>query len=114
MLDTNRFYEWQKRADGRDLMEVLNVEEDIKPLAEECLEMGSGVLLIKCGAPGIFYRSADRIRLKQAGTKMGLNAENWANLEGFERSYVPDRVLSGTGGWRYQYCGFPDGSPEWL
>ena len=51
MLDRERFHEWQKRADGRDITEILDVEKDIRPLAEQCMEFGAKVLLIKCGVP---------------------------------------------------------------
>ena len=57
MLDKERFYEWQERASGRDITEILDMEEDVKPLAEQCMDFGAKVLLIKCGAPGMYYRT---------------------------------------------------------
>ena len=59
MLDKERFYEWQERASGRDITEILDMEEDVKPLAEQCMDFGAKVLLIKCGAPGMYYRTTD-------------------------------------------------------
>lgn len=97
MLDRNRFAEWQSRAKGRDITEILNVEADIRPLADRCMELGVKVLLIKCGAPGIYYRTADRETLGQIGGDLMPEPEKWADLEGFERSYVPERIASGTG-----------------
>lgn len=97
MLDRERFQEWQKRAAGRDITEMLNVEEDIRPLADRCMEMGAKILLIKCGAPGIYYQTASGQNLEHVGKKLELAVPQWADLCGFERSYVPDRVLSGTG-----------------
>lgn len=97
MLDRDRFEEWQFRAKGRDITEILHVETDIRPLADQCMELGVKVLLIKCGAPGIYYRTADRETLGQIGGDLIPEPENWADLEGFERSYVPERIASGTG-----------------
>lgn len=97
MLDRKRFEDWQRRAEGRDITEILDVERDIKPLADKCMEYGAKVLLIKCGAPGMYYRTAGRQEILQAGDRIGLNPDSWASGEGFERSYMPDRVLSGTG-----------------
>ena len=77
MADRERYQEWLARAGGRDVTAVLHWEEDIRPLARKVLAMGARNLLIKCGAPGLYYTD---------GT--------W---ELFERSYRPDRVLSGTG-----------------
>jgi hypothetical protein len=58
MLDRERFTEWQKRAEGRDITEILNIEKDVRPLADICMQYGVKVLLIKCGVPGMYYRTA--------------------------------------------------------
>ena len=97
MLDKERFAKWQERAAGRDITEILDVEKDVKPLAEICMSYGAKVLLIKCGAPGIYYKTGDRQTLQGIGDRIALNMDTWADKEGFEISYVPDKVLSGTG-----------------
>lgn len=97
MLDKERFLEWQKRAGKRDITEALDIEKDVKPLAKQCMDMGAKVLLIKCGAPGMYYRTADAASLSRVGRKAGLDAAAWADREGFEKSYEPDCILSGTG-----------------
>lgn len=61
------------------------------------MQFGAKILLIKCGAPGIYYQTADRMTLLKVGQKMELNLAEWADRCGFEKSYVPDRILSGTG-----------------
>lgn len=97
MLDRERFREWQERAAGRDITEILDIEEDVNPLAERCMQMGAKILLIKCGASGIYYQTASRQTLKKVGKKPGLDVLSWADRCGFEKSYVPEQVLSGTG-----------------
>lgn len=97
MMDRERFEEWKKRAAGRDVTKILDVERDIRPLAEQCMEAGAKVLLIKCGAPGMYYRTAGAETLKTVGRNLELDAEKWAEKEGFEKSYVPERILSATG-----------------
>lgn len=97
MLDRERFEEWQQRANGGDITEFLDIKADIRPLAERCMELGAKVLLIKCGAPGIYYRTADEGVLQEIGGNLALEAEEWADMEGFERSYVPEKIVSGTG-----------------
>lgn len=77
MADRPRYAGWLRRAGGGDVTEVLQVETDIRPLAEKVLAMGARNLLIKCGAPGLYF--TDGV------------------TERFERSYRPSRVLSGTG-----------------
>ncbi|MDO4522962.1 MAG: carbohydrate kinase family protein [Eubacteriales bacterium] len=97
MLDPERLAEWKKRAGNKDITEVLDVEKDIRPLADECMRMGAKVLLIKSGAPGIYYRTAKEEVIGQISERLELDAHAWADKEGFELSFVPDVVRSGTG-----------------
>lgn len=97
MLDKERFAEWQTRANGKDITEILDIEKDVKPLADLCMSYGVKVLLIKCGAPGMFYKTASAETLSDISSRIDLYIDAWADKEGFERSYVPDCVLSGTG-----------------
>lgn len=97
MLDKKRYTEWQERAGGRDITEMLNIEKDVKPLGKQCMEFGAKVLLIKCGTPGMYYKTADKRTLMNIGSRAGLDLNSWAGREGFEKSYVPECILSGTG-----------------
>lgn len=97
MLDRKRFDEWQERAAGRDITEILDPDKDIRPLADKCMRLGAKVLLLKCGKPGMYFCSADAKTLGKIGDRIGLDVNSWANKTVFEKSYVPERVLSGTG-----------------
>ncbi len=97
MLDKERFSQWQQRAAGRDITEILDVEKDIKALADRCMELGVKILLMKCGSLGMYYRTADQKALSAISGRAGLQVKEWENQEGFEKSYRPDRILSGSG-----------------
>ncbi len=97
MLDKERFARWQERAAGQDITEILDIEKDVKPLAKQCMEFGAKVLLIKCGTPGMYYCTAGKNALKNVGINAQLDLNGWADQEGFERSYIPEKVVSGTG-----------------
>lgn len=97
MLDGERFKEWQVRAGSKDITEVITLERDVKPLAEKCMSYGAKVLLIKCGVAGIYYCTAGEKSIREIGGNLNLNIDAWAKKEGFEESYVPEQVLSGTG-----------------
>lgn len=98
MLDPGRLEQWQQRANGQDLTEVIDIEQDIVPLAETCMSYGAKVLVIKCGAAGMYYRTTDDSAMfGQIGARLELDPAQWCGMSGFERSYVPERVLSGTG-----------------
>lgn len=96
MIDRERYEIWNKRAAGRDITEVISLEE-VRPLSDRAVSMGAGAVLIKCGAPGIYYRTASAERMKPVCERLGLVVDEWADKEGFERSFVPEQILSGTG-----------------
>ncbi len=97
MIDKERFVSWQQRAGSGDITEILDVEQDIKPLAKQCMAYGAKVLLLKCGSPGMYYCTASEEVLRKVGKNASLDVRKWADKEGFERSFVPEKILSGTG-----------------
>lgn len=98
MLDRPRYEQWQQRAGSQDVALVLDPERDIRPLADACIRLGAKVVLLKCGSPGLYYRTVGKTdRLLELAERTGICAADWTGQEGFEASYVPERVLSGTG-----------------
>lgn len=97
MLDRERYQDWQKRAEGRDITEILSLDEDIRPLAEKSMALGAKVVLLKCGAPGLYYATSSKGKLDKLPPELELDTAAWADREGFEPSYVPDIIRSGTG-----------------
>lgn len=125
MLDRERFDQWQERAAGGDITEILEPETDIRPLAEKCMKLGAKVLLLKCGKTGMYFCSASQDVLSGGvatgagvatvegagtgdagaqsgiaggvGSRVELDVDAWADKVIFEKSYVPEKVLSGTG-----------------
>ena len=82
---------------GGDVTQILDPEEDIRPLAEMCMDMGCQILLIKCGAPGMYFKTADSRHLEPLCSSLEMDPALWGGREIFERSYIPERILSGTG-----------------
>ena len=97
MLDPERFASWKERSGGQDVTTILDVDADIRPLAKMCMELGCKVLLLKCGAPGMYLKTAGREALEKISPAAGLDSSLWADQDFFEKSYVPEKVLSGTG-----------------
>ncbi len=97
MLDRDMYGRIRDRAGNRDFTEALSLEENIIPLAEKCISMGTGILLIKCGVPGMYYCAAAEERLKRISLRIGIDVNEWADKKGFEKSFKPERVLSATG-----------------
>jgi sugar/nucleoside kinase (ribokinase family) len=97
MLDRKKYDRLVEAADGKDLTTIINVQRDVQPLAEAALQMGAKVIMIKCGEPGVYFKTADSEKITAMETKLGFSLTDWANREGFEASYVPERVVSATG-----------------
>jgi len=96
MLDKERYESWQKKADGRDITEVVTMA-DIVPLGQKVMNWGAKVVLIKCGAAGIYYRTAEVSQMEGLCTELNLSLNSWTGKEGVEPSFVPEAVISGTG-----------------
>ncbi len=67
MIDRKRYEDWIKRAEGGDVTRILHAEEDIRPLAEQLIKMGTKVVLIKCGTPGMYFASGNRETVQRIG-----------------------------------------------
>ena len=88
------FYcKWQEKAGGRDVAGILSLEEDVKPLAARALSMGTRCVLLKCGAAGMYLKTAP----EPVWRKFLPEFTGWNDISYFEDSYVPDCILSGTG-----------------
>ena len=97
MLDKDKYHALQKKANGKDVTEVLSIEEDVIPLADRILQMGCKIAVIKCGAAGFYYKTGKKEAFAELEKESGLDYSTFADKEGFEKSYVPDAVISGTG-----------------
>jgi len=97
MLDKEKYDALQNRANGGDITEILSIEEDVVPLAEKILNMGCKFAMVKCGAKGFYYQAKDADAFALLEEESGLDFSSFAGKAGFEKSYVPNAVVSGTG-----------------
>ena len=97
MLDPAKYRALLKKAGNGSLTDVLDPESDVMPLADTLMDMGCKIVLIKCGARGMYYRAAGKKVLKTVGSHIALDTEVWAGQEGFQRSFKAPRILSATG-----------------
>lgn len=97
MLDCPLWEDWCRRSGGGSLTDVIDPETEAMPLARRCLELGAGAVLLKCGAPGLCWCTGDQARLARVSSRVPLEAARWADKEGFQPSFRPERVLSATG-----------------
>lgn len=93
MLDQELYKKWQEKAKGEDIVSILSLSEDVRPLADKVLSWGCGAVLLKCGAAGMYLKTSGKERLRDADPEL----KEWEHTELFEDSFVPERILSGTG-----------------
>lgn len=93
MIDQERYQKWQDMAEGEDIVSILSLKNDVRPLAEKVLSFGCRAILLKCGAAGMYLKTSGKEKILQADPDL----EGWEDIELFEDSFVPDRILSGTG-----------------
>lgn len=96
MLDRKMYARWRETAGDGDIVTAVN-ETDVASLAERLLGYGAKVVLVKCGARGLYLATADGDSLKKVGSGLAENLDGWENVRHFEVSYKPERVLSATG-----------------
>ncbi|MBR4719102.1 MAG: carbohydrate kinase family protein [Lachnospiraceae bacterium] len=97
MLDREKYDRIRRDNPDSDLTGAVDLITDIEPLGEKCLDMGARIVLIKCGEPGMYYRTKSVRDIEKISSRLSLDTKAWANKKGFEKSYRPERVLSGTG-----------------
>ena len=97
MLDREKYDQMTRAANGRDLTTMIDVQRDVKPLAEQALRFGAKIVLIKCGEPGIYYQTAGSSALAAVERKLDFPLAGWPDQQGFESSYQPECVVSATG-----------------
>lgn len=92
MLDRQKFD--RLNSLGGDMISYLDMERDVKPLAEKLLALGCGAVLIKCGTAGMYYRTGN---MTEVGERLELDTGIWADKEGFQPCFRAEVVRSATG-----------------
>lgn len=92
MLDRPRYD--RLLAQGGDMIDALDPERDVKPLAECCIQLGCRAVLIKCGTKGLYLQTAD---MTKVGFRLPLDRELWSHRTILQPCFQADCVLSGTG-----------------
>lgn len=95
MLDREKYENLLREAAGGDMTAVLDIQRDVRPLAEQAIRLGAKAVLLKCGKPGLFLLTSEK--MAETGRRLGLDAEAWNSRSIFERSYLVENVVSGTG-----------------
>ncbi|MFC1601271.1 carbohydrate kinase family protein [Candidatus Sumerlaeota bacterium] len=97
----------RKRAIGPnvDILDHMSVNE-VSRLADQMIEMGTGVAMVKCGHRGLYVRTAGAERLAKFGAAKPANLENWANRELWFPVYQEEKFVGALGSGDAAIAGF--------
>ena len=84
-------------AGGGDMTLQEGILQKADELARECLEMGCGAALVKCGLAGMVYRTGRKERIAKIGKNLELDADAWSDQSGMQPCYRAEIVRSATG-----------------
>lgn len=76
---------------------ALSVSRHVRPVADAACGLGCRSLIIKCGAAGFYCRTGGADTLSGVASALCRDVGDMAGRDIFERSYAPERVVSGTG-----------------
>ena len=86
---------WERLNRGGDMTFALDLEGIALPLARKALDLGCRAVLVKCGASGMVYCTAEAQAWQRLG--LSLSREAWAGRVGVQRCFHAQTVQSATG-----------------
>ncbi len=105
MLHRDLFDKFTQMSNGADLIDVVDFDM-IPALAQELLDMGASVVLLKLGKKGLYLRTASLEKLQSIGRAVPDNIEQWVNRELLCMPYQPKCIRSTTGAGDNAIAGF--------
>ena len=93
LLNRPLYEKWQKTAEGDDITSILSLKRDVETIADQALQLGAKAVLLKCGASGMFLKTASKQVFENGPDFL----KSWGDISYFQNSFLPDRILSATG-----------------
>lgn len=97
MTDTEKYWDLIEKAAGGDILSVIDIERDVRPVAQQLIDLGVKIVLIKCGTLGLYLKTSSHEYLEPLMKEMDLDCSQWADKEIYTTCYKPERIASGTG-----------------
>lgn len=79
---------------GGDIIDHIEMERDVIPLAEQALALGCNAVLIKCGTKGMYYRTGD---MNCCSSRLSIDTDIWSFKEGIQPCFKAEIVRSAVG-----------------
>lgn len=105
MLHTEDFLARKQRFGGAELLEHITTRE-CADMAREFLDMGAGMVALKSGYRGYYFRSGDVAAFSRMGAVRPGQPAEWAHRELWCPAFRPERIASATGSGDSSIAGF--------
>ena len=80
--------------------------QDVVALAARCLDLGAKIVVVKCGARGLYVRTAGMARLAEMGRAAPAHLVNWARCKVWSPCFTPEPLVGTTGAGDATIAGF--------
>jgi sugar/nucleoside kinase (ribokinase family) len=106
MIQRDDFDRLNDKHNGHgDILEELDMNI-LQVLGEKLISYGAKIVVIKCGVKGFYIRTQCKEILKNIGTALPENLDNWSSRELHEESFHVNSVASATGSGDSSIAGF--------
>lgn len=105
MLDREEYNRIKKIAGTDDFTKHIKIDK-LYTLGEKILKMGCAMALIKCGAKGVYLKTAGQKKLLRMGRGMPEKAQGFADVELFKETYEVRNFKSALAGGDTTIAGF--------
>lgn len=85
------------REGGGEYLDRINVPQDIEPLADYLLNLGIGIVVIKCGIKGIYLKTASDAVVHRIAEKLPICEKEWSDRSMVQPIYPVEQVASAAG-----------------
>lgn len=106
-LEPEHYDEWNQKAreNSCSIPEIVP-REHVEALADQLIQWGGRVVLVKCGSKGMHLRTASQEALNQIGGTLSANLSGWGDQKIHIPCYQVDHIRSGTGAGDTSIAGF--------
>ncbi|RQW03972.1 carbohydrate kinase family protein, partial [candidate division KSB1 bacterium] len=105
MLDPKKYFQVKNRAGSRDVVDFID-PADYTRLAEQCLRLGSKIVVIKTAHRGVYALTDDLATRADLGAASPHNLDNWSKRELWCPAFRIEKIASATGSGDSAIAGF--------
>ena len=105
MLDPEKYFKIKATAGNKDVVDFIGAE-DYTRLAEQCLQLGSKIVVIKAAHRGVYILTDYLEKRRDLGAALPKDLQNWSNRELWCPAFRVEKIASATGSGDSAIAGF--------